>query len=91
MTADVPGAFMQVDVDEIVHVRLVGALAELLAKVDPKLYTTYLGYEGGQPVMYVQLQKALYGTVTAAMLFWKDLSGHLSDEGFVANPYNCCD
>jgi hypothetical protein len=82
MTTDVPGAFMQVDVDEVVHVRLVGALVELLAKVDPKLYTTYLRSERGQPVMYVQLQKALYGTVTAAMLFWK--------EGFVANPYDCC-
>jgi hypothetical protein len=90
MTADVPGAFMQVDVDEVVHVRMVGALAELLAKVDSKLYTTYLGTERGQPVLYVQLQKALYGTLTAAMLFWKDLSAHLSDEGFVANPYDCC-
>jgi hypothetical protein len=90
ITCDVPGAFMQVDVDEVVHVRLAGPLAELLTKVDPKLYTKYLGTERGKPVMYVQLQKALYGTLSAAMLFWKDLSGHLYAEGFRANPYDSC-
>lgn len=90
VTCDVPGAFMQVDVDEVVHVRLVGPLAELLTKVDPKLYTQYLATESGKSVMYVQLQKALYGTISAAMLFWKDLSGFLMDEGFVANPYDSC-
>jgi hypothetical protein len=90
MTADVPGAFMQVDVDEVVHVRLVGPLAVLLTKVDPELYTEYLGVEHGKEVLYVQLQKALYGTLSAAMLFWKDLSGLLSDEGYEPNPYDCC-
>jgi hypothetical protein len=90
ITCDVPGAFMQVDVDEVVHVRLAGPLAVLLAKVDSELYTKYLGTERGKPVMYVQLQKALYGTLSAAMLFWKDLSGHLYAEGFRANPYDSC-
>jgi hypothetical protein len=37
LTCDVPGAFVQVDVDETVHVRLEGPLAELLAKVDSAL------------------------------------------------------
>ena len=81
---------MQADIDEVVHVRLEGPLAELLAKVDPTLYTEYLVTERGKSVMYVQLQKALYGTVTAALLFWKDLTGHLSAEGFKANPYDSC-
>jgi hypothetical protein len=40
--------------------------------------------------MYVQLQKALYGTLSAALLFWKDLSGHLHNEGFEPNPYDSC-
>ena len=69
MTCDVPGAFMQVDVDEVVHVRLVGALAELLTKVNPELYAKYMAKENGKSVLYVQLQKALYGTLSAAMLF----------------------
>ncbi len=90
ITCDVPGAFMQVDVDEIVHERLEGTLAKLLAKVDPVLYSKYLGVENGKTVMYVQLQKALYGTLSAAMLFWKDLVGPLSSEGFTPNPYDVC-
>jgi hypothetical protein len=90
MTADVPGAFMQVGVDEVVHVRLVGPLTELLTKVDPSLYKKYITMEHGKPVLYVELQKALYGTLSAALLFWKDLSGHLSKEGFVPNPYDSC-
>jgi hypothetical protein len=81
---------MQVDVDEVVHVKLEGPLAELLAKVDPKLYNKYLCEEKGKSVMYVQLQKALYGTLSASLLFWKDLSGHLKKEGYVANPYDSC-
>jgi Reverse transcriptase (RNA-dependent DNA polymerase) len=90
VTCDVPGAFMQVDIDEVVHIRLEGALAELLTKVDPALYTKYLVKEKGKTVMYVQLDKALYGTLSASMLFWKDLSGHLLRDGFVPNPYDSC-
>ena len=30
MTIDIPGAFMQVDIDELIHVRLEGPMAELL-------------------------------------------------------------
>jgi hypothetical protein len=90
MTADVPGAFMQVEIDEVVHIRLVGPLAELLTKVDPELYTKYLVTENGKPVLYVQLQKALHGTLSAALLFWKDLSGLLTKEGFEPNPYDSC-
>lgn len=38
VTTDIPRAFMQTDVEEVIHVRLEGPLATLLAKVDPKLY-----------------------------------------------------
>ena len=44
-TCDVPGAFMQFDIDEVIQSRLEGALAELLTKVDPELYTKYLVME----------------------------------------------
>jgi hypothetical protein len=81
---------MQVDVDEVVHVRLEGTLAELLTTVDPELYSKYLATENNKTVMYMQLQKALYGTLSAAMLFWKDLVAHFRSEGFEANPYDSC-
>jgi hypothetical protein len=38
----------------------------------------------------VKLKKALYGTLQAALLFWKNLSGFLMEHGFVLNPYDEC-
>jgi hypothetical protein len=38
VTTDIPGALLQTDVDELIHVRLEGLLVTLLTKVDPKLY-----------------------------------------------------
>jgi hypothetical protein len=92
ITLDIPGAFMQTDIDEVIHVRLEGAMARLLVKVNPKLYEQYLEKDrNGKPVMYVKLEKALYGTLQAAMLFLKDLTGTtLVDMGFEVNPYDMC-
>ena len=45
-TVDIPGAFMQADMDEMVHMRLEGTMAELLVKLDPKMYRKYLQTEG---------------------------------------------
>jgi hypothetical protein len=69
---------------------LVVFVAELLAKVDPQLYTKYLVTERGKSVMYVELQKTLYGTLSAALAFWKDLTEHLIEDGFTVNLYDRC-
>ena len=87
---DIPGAFMQVDMDEIVHMRLEGKMAELLVRIDPSKYEKYTVYENGKPVIYVILKKALYGTLRAALLFWRRLSEQLLAWGFNANPYDPC-
>jgi hypothetical protein len=89
MTIDIPGAFMHVDIDELIHVRLEGPMAELLTRVDPAKYRTYMSKENGKQVLYVELQKALYGTLQAAMLFWENLTAFLTTEmGFTVNPYD---
>ena len=72
---DVPSAFMQVDMD----------------KLDHELYSSYITEEQGEKVMYVELLKALYGTLRAARLFWKKLQAKLvKDWGFVPNRYDSC-
>jgi hypothetical protein len=90
VTCDIPGAFMQTDMDEVLHMKLEGPLAKLLTKVNPELYSKYVEIENGKTVMYVKLKKALYGTLQAALLFWKDLSGKLEEWRFKINPYNWC-
>jgi len=63
----------------------------LLVRVEPELYSPYVTTENGQKVIYVILQKALYGTLQAAYLFWENLSKYLTEElGFVINPYDAC-
>ena len=88
---DVPGAFVQVDMDELVHVRFRGEMVDKLLEIDPKLYSCYVSEESGEKVMYVELLKALYGTLRAARLFWEKLHGRLVNEwGFVPNRYDSC-
>jgi Reverse transcriptase (RNA-dependent DNA polymerase) len=87
---DLPNAFMQADMDEKVYMKLEGKMAELLVKIDPKLYRKFILIENGKPVLYVELQKALYGTLKAALLFWKRLSSQLIEWGFTLNPYDTC-
>ena len=84
-------AFMHADIDEVIHLRLVGELAKLLTKVDPDVYEQYLVHENGQAVIYVVLNKALYGTLQGEILFWKDLTSLLVEKcGFQVNPYDDC-
>ena len=88
---DVPGAFMQVDMDELVHVRFSGEMVDKLLEIDYELYSGYVTIERGEKVMYVELLKALYGTLRAARLFWEKLHAKLVDDwGFVPNRYDSC-
>jgi hypothetical protein len=34
---DIPGDFMQPDIDEVVHVRFEGEIAEMIVRMEPKL------------------------------------------------------
>ena len=68
MVCDIPGAFMQADIDEIIHVKMDGAILEVLLQMDPS-YHQFVATERGKNVLYTQLDKALYGTLQASLLF----------------------
>ena len=87
---DIPGAFMQADMDPGVYMRIDGAMAELLMEIDHDMYQPHMVMEKGKPVIYVELLKALYGTLRAAPLFWEALSGKLQEWGFRLNAYDSC-
>jgi Reverse transcriptase (RNA-dependent DNA polymerase) len=89
-TVDIPGAFLHVDQDEVVHIRLRGEMARLLGRINPDKYEAYILYERQQPVLYAKLNKCLYGTLKAALQFWKRLSKLLKSWGFDANEYDPC-
>jgi Reverse transcriptase (RNA-dependent DNA polymerase) len=88
-TADIPGAFMQADMDEVVHMRLEGTMIDLLLNVAPE-YGLYVTIENGRRVLYVLLTKALCSTLRAALLFWRKLTSQLKEWGFEMNAYDPC-
>ena len=59
-------------------------------KVAPEIYRNYVVLERGQSVLYVELQKALYGMLKSALLFYRKLRKDLESVGFVVNPYDPC-
>ena len=48
-----------------------GEAAEYLVLTDPRLYHKYVILEKGVTVLFVELRKALYGQLKAALLFYK--------------------
>ena len=81
---------MQTDLNKTVHMRLEGAMAKLLLKIDSKLCRKCLVHEGKKTVMHVELNKALQGTLDASLLFWKELTKTLEGWGYKQNPYDWC-
>lgn len=70
---DLPGAFTQVEMDELVHMRLTGPMVNILVDINHEMYGPCVTAENGHQVMYVELLKALYGTISVARLFWEKL------------------
>ena len=59
-----------------------------MISIDPKLYGPYVVYEKGEPATYVLLEKALYGTLRAARMFYELLKKTLLEWGFTINPHD---
>ena len=87
-TCDIPGAFMQADIDEFAHMKLEGELAEILMRLNPA-HQKFITCENGKPVICTELSKALHGTLQAS-LFLKDPLVFLKEQGFETNSCNLC-
>ena len=85
-----PGVFMQADMDTIVHVNFEGVMDELLVKIYPKIYTKYAVKEKWKTVIYAALARLLCGTSRASLLFWRNLTSILVNDGHTINPYEWC-
>ena len=90
-TLDLPGAFLHAYNDSFVIMKMTGRLAELMVTTAPSLYRKYVIEDSsGKPILYVQLQKALYGMLKSALLFYRKLVTDLTNMGFELNPYDPC-
>ena len=62
-----------------------------MVQIAPQVYRKYVTVnKKGTPILYVKLQKALYGLMRASLLFYRKLRKELEDNGFEVNPYDPC-
>jgi hypothetical protein len=88
-SVDLPGFFLQTDQDELILLKVTGAVALLLVESDQK-WRKHLRKENGKYVIYVICKKAIYGTMNAALLAYKKLAKLFKLWGFKMNPYDAC-
>ena len=62
----------------------------MLTKLEPSTYAKYVSKENNLSILYVRMVKALYGTLTSALLFYKQFKNDIEEIGFQVNPYNPC-
>ena len=73
MTADVPNAFVQTDIEqtgEKIVMKIRGILVDMLVEMAPEIYQEYVVVHGRDKVLYVKMLKALYGMLVASLLYY---------------------
>ena len=70
--------------------KIQGSLVDILISISPCTYKDYVVYEKGKKTLYVELLKALYGMLIAALLFYRQFKKDLEEIGFIFNPYDMC-
>jgi flavoprotein len=75
---DVPCAFVNTEIDEDVIMVLKGDLADVMVQIAPEVYMKNITTDKkGTKILYVELQKALYGLMQASLLFYRKLRKEL--------------
>ena len=93
---DIPNAFVQTvvteeDAQHRVIVRIRGPLVDILVSMAPGVYGPYVSTtKNGQKVLIVECLNAVYGTMVAALLYYKKFVKSLLKHGFKLNPYDGC-
>ena len=96
MTADVLNASIQAKMpegqkgDEQVMMKITGVLVDMWVQLDPGLYGSHVVLENGKKVIYVQVLRAIFGMLQAALLWYQKFRTDLEGIGFEFNPYDPC-
>jgi hypothetical protein len=88
---DILSTFINADVDKNALMVLKGELAEMMVHIVLQIYQNHIMVNKERSaVLYVKLQKALYGLMRASLLFHQKLQMELEEYRFVVNPYDPC-
>ena len=85
---DIGGAYLNADMSTgiDVYMRLDSTMSKMMIALD----ASYEEYADRKGCIVVKLDKALYGCVESAALWYENLSATLKDLGFVRNDYELC-
>ena len=77
--------------DEVVNMRMVVKITEIMVLVAPQIYMTF-GKCGkiGEVILYVTVQNSMYGYLRSVLLFYLKLLLGLEGLGFRLSPYDLC-
>jgi len=84
--ADIKGAYLNADMTEEVHMELEPMLTKMIINISPEA-KEFVDDKGR---LTVRLEKALYGCVQSARLWYNTLSGFLETVGFKKNETDKC-
>ena len=88
---DIYGVSMQVDMNELNHVRFQNKMVDKLFEINYEMYSPFVVEENAVHVLYVELLKIIYGMLIGACLFWEKLQSKLITEWkFVPNKCDEC-
>jgi len=74
MTGDVPNAFIQANMPKVkqgedrVMMKIIGVLLDMLVQLAPEVYGPCVVYANGKRTIYVEVLRAIYGLLQAALL-----------------------
>jgi Reverse transcriptase (RNA-dependent DNA polymerase) len=85
---DIGGAFLNAEmkIGVAVHMRLDRTMSELVTRLQP----SYKKYQDGKGCIVVRLDRALYGCVESAALWYENLRDTMTALGYETNPYDIC-
>jgi hypothetical protein len=85
---DIGGAFLNAEMKTgvLVHMRLDRTMSDLLVRLQP----SYKKYQDSKGCIVVLLNRALYGCVESAVLWYENLRDTMSSLGYERNPHDIC-
>jgi hypothetical protein len=88
---NVLSTFVKTDVDKDILMVLKGELADMMIQIAQQVYKKYMIVnKKGTKVLYMKLQKALYGLMRASLLFYRKLREEFKEYRLKVNPCNPC-
>ena len=90
-TFDVPGAFLQAPMpdDKKVLLKLKGEFVDIMCRVNPE-HEPNIQYENNVKVLYMRVERAIYGCIESALMWYNMFTEILEKMGFKLNPYDKC-